>query len=224
MPDNTTLNTGTGGDTIASDDIGGVKFQRNKLIYGADGVNSGDVSTTNPLPVTINSNMKKTYIVPINRLVNVALAANTTRQQISIEHALSSTKTVRLRRIHIGALNTTAVAGDLRVFIDYGTAASSAGTVITAQPVNAASSAAECVAKSLPTIVAATTKLTCFVGSVPATANSSIVGIICYDWKEAGESEAFTLRAGVLESLVIGIQSFGLNVYHLTGYIELTEE
>ena len=51
MSDNTVLNPGVGGDTIALDDIGGVKYQRIKLIYGADGVNSGDVATGNGLPV-----------------------------------------------------------------------------------------------------------------------------------------------------------------------------
>ena len=51
MADNTTLNSGSGGDVIASDDIAGVKFQRNKLVHGADGTNDGDVSNANPLPV-----------------------------------------------------------------------------------------------------------------------------------------------------------------------------
>lgn len=51
MADNTTLNVGTAGDVIATDDISGVKFQRIKLIHGADGVNAGDVSKANPLPV-----------------------------------------------------------------------------------------------------------------------------------------------------------------------------
>ena len=37
MADNTTLNAGSGGDVIASDDIGGVKHQRVKLSLGADG-------------------------------------------------------------------------------------------------------------------------------------------------------------------------------------------
>jgi hypothetical protein len=50
MVDNTLLNLGTGGDTVASDDIAGIKFQRVKLIHGADGVNAGDVATGNPLP------------------------------------------------------------------------------------------------------------------------------------------------------------------------------
>lgn len=51
MADNTTLNSGTGGDVIASDDIGGVKYQRVKLVEGADGTNDGDISSANPLPV-----------------------------------------------------------------------------------------------------------------------------------------------------------------------------
>jgi hypothetical protein len=54
MADNTTLNTGTGGDVIATDDISGVKYQRVKLVIGADGVNDGDVSSSNALPVSDN--------------------------------------------------------------------------------------------------------------------------------------------------------------------------
>jgi hypothetical protein len=62
MADNTELNAGSGGDIIAADDIGGVKFQRVKLIHGADGVNDGDISDDNPLPVhstlpTINKHL-----------------------------------------------------------------------------------------------------------------------------------------------------------------------
>lgn len=51
MADNTTLNTGSGGDVIASDEISSVKYQRIKLIHGADGTNDGDVSKANPLPI-----------------------------------------------------------------------------------------------------------------------------------------------------------------------------
>jgi hypothetical protein len=50
MADNTTLNTGSGGDTIATDDIGGVKHQRVKIQYGTDGA-ATDVSDSNPLPI-----------------------------------------------------------------------------------------------------------------------------------------------------------------------------
>lgn len=40
MADNTTLNAGSGGDTLASDDIGGVKYPRSKISLGADGAAS----------------------------------------------------------------------------------------------------------------------------------------------------------------------------------------
>ena len=50
MSDNTTLNPGSGGDVIGDDDIGGVKYQRIKIIHGIDGVNDGDTASTNGLP------------------------------------------------------------------------------------------------------------------------------------------------------------------------------
>jgi hypothetical protein len=55
MADNIQLNSGSGGDVFAADDIGGIKYQRSKIVVGADGSNDGDVSSTNPLPVD-NSN------------------------------------------------------------------------------------------------------------------------------------------------------------------------
>jgi hypothetical protein len=50
MADNTTLNPGSGGDVIASDDVSGVKYQVVKLDVGGDGATSG-VTADNPLPV-----------------------------------------------------------------------------------------------------------------------------------------------------------------------------
>jgi hypothetical protein len=50
MADNITLNTGSGGASLASDDIGGVQHQRVKIQYGTDG-SATDVSDTNPLPI-----------------------------------------------------------------------------------------------------------------------------------------------------------------------------
>jgi hypothetical protein len=49
MPDNVTL-PGTGA-VVATDDIGGFQHQRVKFTLGADGVNDGDVSAANPMPV-----------------------------------------------------------------------------------------------------------------------------------------------------------------------------
>ncbi len=50
MSDNTTLNLGSGGDVISTDDISGVKVQRVKVQYGTDG-SATDVSDSNPLPI-----------------------------------------------------------------------------------------------------------------------------------------------------------------------------
>jgi hypothetical protein len=50
MSENTTLPTG---EVVAADDVGGVKFQRVKLVHGADGVNDGDVAEGNGLPVEV---------------------------------------------------------------------------------------------------------------------------------------------------------------------------
>ena len=45
-------NISVAGKTIAADEISGVQYQRTKLIFGADGTNSGDVASANPLPVS----------------------------------------------------------------------------------------------------------------------------------------------------------------------------
>jgi hypothetical protein len=38
LADNIQLNTGSGGDVFAADDISSVKYQRSKITLGADGV------------------------------------------------------------------------------------------------------------------------------------------------------------------------------------------
>ena len=50
MADNIAVTPGAGA-TVAADEVGGVKFQRIKLALGADGVNDGDLSSSNPMPV-----------------------------------------------------------------------------------------------------------------------------------------------------------------------------
>lgn len=51
MADNAKLTEGDGTIIAGADEIGGVKYPRVKLIIGADGVNDGDVSLANPLPI-----------------------------------------------------------------------------------------------------------------------------------------------------------------------------
>ena len=82
MADNTLLNAGTGGDTIATDDIGGVKYQRVKVTFGPDGVAS-DVALTNPLPVIITDTDRTDL-----RFYAVAAASGAT----TVETAITLTK------------------------------------------------------------------------------------------------------------------------------------
>lgn len=51
MADDVILNLGSGGDTIAADDVGGVKYQVVKLAVGADGA-ANLVANANPIPVS----------------------------------------------------------------------------------------------------------------------------------------------------------------------------
>ena len=50
MPDNVGYTPGSGA-IIAADDIGGALHQRIKVVVGANGVNDGDVSLANPMPI-----------------------------------------------------------------------------------------------------------------------------------------------------------------------------
>lgn len=54
MADNVLIDEGAD-VSVGADEISSVKYQRVKLIHGADGVNDGDVSTANGLPVQVLS-------------------------------------------------------------------------------------------------------------------------------------------------------------------------
>lgn len=54
------VNVTPSGDTpIATDDIGGVQYQKVKITAGGDGVDEGTVSGSNPLPVTLSVFFKR---------------------------------------------------------------------------------------------------------------------------------------------------------------------
>ena len=75
MADNTTLNTGSGGDVIATDDIAGVKHQRVKVEFGADG-SASDVSGSNGLPVRASTASAATLSNTSASATNVTLLAS----------------------------------------------------------------------------------------------------------------------------------------------------
>lgn len=85
MSDNTTLNPGSGGDIAAADDIEGVKYQRVKLTLGADGVNDGDVSSANPVPI---SGTVALDAASLAALENISVTANFPATQ-TVEGAVS---------------------------------------------------------------------------------------------------------------------------------------
>lgn len=110
MADNIALNLGSGGATLAADDVGGVEIPRGKLVHGIDGVNDGDVALTNPLPVTAVMRTDKiggsstTLLTPVFLAVDVASADNTLV-------AADATKKIR---VLAGKLVTSGGANTLR--------------------------------------------------------------------------------------------------------------
>ena len=101
MADNTTLDAGSGGDVIATDDIGGVKFQRVKLVEGADGVNDGDVSSANPLPVQIGDGTDNAGVTASGDLqVDVQASVLPTGAATSANQLPEDRKSTRLNSSH----------------------------------------------------------------------------------------------------------------------------
>ena len=109
MADNTPLNTGSGGDTIATDDIGGVKFQRIKLVHGPDGTNNGDIAASNPLPGILGLDSPKTTYA-----TSAALAAGGSTDLDSTQ--VTSTKTGELVAIYMGS--SAALKGELKTVLN----------------------------------------------------------------------------------------------------------
>ncbi|ANS05114.1 glycoprotein repeat domain-containing protein [uncultured Mediterranean phage] len=83
MADNTVLNAGSGGDTIATDDISGVKYPLNKIVFGGTPT---DVSMTDGFPVALSDT---------DNAVLDSIAASNTAIQTSVQlldNAISGTE------------------------------------------------------------------------------------------------------------------------------------
>lgn len=158
MADNTILNLGSGGDTIATDDISGVKYQRVKIVQGGDGVNEGDTSLSNPLPVTLqhNYNAYRLYIP------SQAVGAN--KVFFDLFNATGSGNSLAIKSVRPIKDGSAAVTGTLSVKLYLtrttavgtgGTAASLEGTSLTAPNIskndtNNANLSANITARSAP--------------------------------------------------------------------------
>ena len=106
MVEGVILNPGAGGDTIAADEIGGRKFQRVKLIKGAEGVNDGDISDDNPFPVQARgAGVWGTGQFTVATGAATALPANACRE-VTVRALIANTDPV-----YIGASGVTTADG-----------------------------------------------------------------------------------------------------------------
>lgn len=110
MADNTTLNLGSGGDVIATDDIAGVKHQQVKLEFGADGT-ATPVSAANPLPTVqtgaLPAGTNNIGDVDVLTLPNVTLAAGTNTNEVVGDAAIDAA--IAGNPVLIGGRASTAV-------------------------------------------------------------------------------------------------------------------
>lgn len=147
-----------------------------------------------------------TYVA-FNNTASGALTANTRKDILSIDHAVSAVKRVRITKIIASWLATTAVLGDLRVYMYKGVLQASAGNAITPVVKRTDDPAAETTVKSNPTITAATLIWAQQIGTVPATANSVIARQVLYEAPVNGRDDDFVLTEGAVEGFAIAIQS-----------------
>lgn len=136
MADNTVLNAGSGGDTIATDDIAGVKHQQVKVEWGVDGT-ATPVSAANPMPVVqtgthaVNATLgaETTKVIgTVNIAAAQTLATVTTVGTVSAVTAISNALPAGTNAIGKLAANTGVDIGDVDVTsVIPGTTATSLG-------------------------------------------------------------------------------------------------
>lgn len=101
MADNVAITAGSG-TSIAADDISSVLYQRVKLIHGADGVNAGDVATSNPLPTQAVGTVADDGTTPGNPIMIGGKAVETDGTDptsVSAEDDVAILRTDRNRRL-----------------------------------------------------------------------------------------------------------------------------
>jgi len=112
MADNVDITPGTGA-TVAADEIAGVKYQRVKNTYGADGA-ATDVSRATPFPVTQGIDPTPAYFYWIATQVHVA-AASTCHWDLWNDDAALMVRVVSIRQIPNIVTAVTGVATNWRL-------------------------------------------------------------------------------------------------------------
>ena len=142
MADNTILNSGTGGDTIASDDIAGIKHQRVKLSVGADGSASDAVPVSNGMDVTGAAVQAVGLVAQLDDTATGAVTENqfapvrlSTRRALLVEGVASGTAvpisaaSLPLPTSAATEATVSALAGDVGDTADAAATAGSTGTL-----------------------------------------------------------------------------------------------
>lgn len=107
MADNVAITAGVG-TSIATDDVGGVQYQRVKVVYGADGVGT-DVKGSTPLPVDTDSKRTITFRGRACAFKTPGRAA-VSQKILSIHNATASAVLVDVNRLRVDVLSTVAKA------------------------------------------------------------------------------------------------------------------
>ena len=140
--DNTVLNSGTGGDTIASDDIAGIKHQRVKISVGADGAASDAVPVSNGMDVTGTAVQAVGLVGQLDDTATGAVTENqfapvriSTRRALLVEGVASGTSvpvsaaSLPLPTSAATEATVSALAGDVGDTADAAATAGSTGTL-----------------------------------------------------------------------------------------------
>ncbi len=218
MADNTTLNLGTGGDVIASDDlttlnggvVSGVKAQRVKAGFGVD-ASFRDVSGGFPLPVDTDSKRAISFLGRACAFKTPGRAA-VSQKILSIHNAAGSSVLVDVNIMHVDMLSTavkalTVVPPVIR--IHRYTTVQTNGTVLTKGAINTAMTSNASVtvtgdasADTVSSVITLTITPTTLLAQAYAIRVFTAVGYEAFDMVEffAGDTD-ITLRPG--EGLVV---------------------
>lgn len=188
MADNTTLNAGAGGDVIATDDIGGVKYQRVKLSIGADGA-AADVHAFNPLPVNLIDDSS------VYRLVVPPQAVGANKVYLDFFNATGTGVSVRVKSAFAFNSNDVAVTGTLgvRLHLTRTTAIGTGGTAATA---DGSSLTAGTITKLDPALAALPAGVTARVAPAGGATAGALVAIRHVFTEETNTGAALTAAVG----------------------------
>lgn len=108
MADNTTLNSGTGGDTLRTEDVGGgVKVPVSKIHTGAAGADGGPVTAANPFPTQSQS----------GSLVSLLLGGNATPVSLSNPVPTSGSTGILVGGVQAAPTNPVPVSGAMGILV-----------------------------------------------------------------------------------------------------------